>query len=63
VKTFIADKERTEKGYASVEWEARIEDVRAAGRESRRLAEEEAQRLNDKWAADGYPGRPWGDDA
>jgi len=42
-------------GNNSPEWEARVEEIRAAGRESKRLAEEEAQRLNDEWAAAGYP--------
>lgn len=35
--------------------EDRIEEMRAAHQESRRLAEDEAQRLNDQWKADGYP--------
>ena len=34
--------------------EDRIEEMRASGRESRRLAEDECQRLNDQWARDGY---------
>jgi len=35
--------------------EERIEAMRASMRESRRLASEECQRLNDEWAAAGYP--------
>jgi hypothetical protein len=35
--------------------EDRIEEMRASQRESNRLAGEEAQRLNDQWARDGYP--------
>jgi hypothetical protein len=52
-KTFVRDPDYD--GNNSAEWEARVEDIRAATRESRRLAEEEAQRLNDEWAAAGYP--------
>jgi len=53
VKTFIEDPDYD--GNNSPEWEARVEDIRAADREGHRLASEEAQRLNDEWAADGYP--------
>jgi hypothetical protein len=53
VETFIEDPEYD--GNCSPEWEARVEDIRAAGRESHRLAAEEVQRLNDQWARDGYP--------
>lgn len=53
VKTFVEDPDY--EGNNSPEWEARVEDLRAATRESRRLAEEECQRLNDQWARDGYP--------
>lgn len=42
-------------GNNSPEWEARVEEFRAAQSESRRLADEEAKRLNDEWAAAGYP--------
>lgn len=35
--------------------EARVEAMRAAGRESARMAKEAAARLNELWAADGYP--------
>lgn len=35
--------------------EDRIEAMRAAGRESSDLAHAEAKRLNEQWAADGYP--------
>lgn len=52
-KTFVRDPDYD--GNNSAEWEARVEDIRAAGGESARLAKEEAQRLNDQWKADGYP--------
>lgn len=53
VKTFVEDPDYD--GNNSPEWEARVEEIRAAHRESRRLAEEECQRLNDQWARDGHP--------
>jgi hypothetical protein len=56
-KTFIADEERTEKGYASKEWEVRLDAIHAAMDESRNMAQALADRLNQEWADAGYPGR------
>lgn len=53
VKTFIRDPDYD--GNNSAEWEARVEDIRAATRESREQAEEMVQQLNDEWARNGYP--------
>jgi hypothetical protein len=53
VKVFMEDPDYD--GNNSPEWEARLEDIRAADREGHRLASEEAQRLNDEWARTGYP--------
>lgn len=56
VKTFVVKpEERTKDGMASPEWGARVEELRAAQRESQRLAKAEAERLNKAWAAAGYP--------
>lgn len=53
IKTFVSDPEY--KGNHSPEWEARVEAVRAAAQESAKLADAEAKRLNEQWAAEGYP--------
>lgn len=53
VKTFIRDPDYD--GNNSAEWEARVEDIRAATRESRELAEELVELLNKQWADEGYP--------
>ena len=53
VQTFVSNPEY--KGNTSPEWEARVQAIRAAGRESREQATAEAKRLNEEWAAAGYP--------
>lgn len=52
-KTFVAQPEY--RGNGSPEWEARVQEIRAAAAESRRLANAEASRMNLEWAASGYP--------
>jgi len=63
-KTFVEDPEYREtsgSGYASAEWAARVKEVGVAIAESKRMAQEKVQELNDKWAADGYPPpKDWG---
>lgn len=52
-KTFESDPEYA--GNNSPAWEARVELIRAAQRESRDLAQAEVDRLNKEWAENGYP--------
>lgn len=52
-ETFEVDPEYA--GHISSAWEARVEAIRAASKESAALAKAEADRLNKEWAAAGYP--------
>jgi len=56
-KVYEAPDSEDYKGNHSAEWEARVEEFRDEADRIRKLADAECARLNQEWAAAGYPGK------